>query len=211
MDINNMQDLTDEMAVKILKAVLAANDIKYKFWDKDSVEYAQAQYMRHSGNIPSIEAVAESIGYERAEILLRDIAKWRGFVQALKAKDDPCHFCGNNDSLAYFEFGLMRVDSSTRTWGEAAASLALSTITLPLLGMGRISLPGKKNTGELFRMNLVVCKSCISKNSNLIGLFIPKKAHYSKHPYWTMLNEAGFTEFLTKEDCDTDYLHFTRL
>jgi hypothetical protein len=206
-----MQDITDEIAIKMLKFALAANDIKYNFWDKDSVEYAQSYYLRRSGNIPSVDAIAEYIGYERSLILLQDIVNWRSFIQTLKAKDDPCHFCGNNDNLAYFEFGLMRVESSTRIWGETAASIALSAITLPFLGLGRVSLPGKQRTGELFRLNLVICRSCINKNSNLIGLFFPKKAHYSKHPYWAALHEAGFAEFLTKEDCDNDYQYFIRL
>ena len=139
-----MQDITDEIAIKMLKFALAANDIKYNFWDKDSVEYAQSYYLRRSGNIPSVDAIAEYIGYERSLILLQDIVNWRSFIQTLKAKDDPCHFCGNNDNLAYFEFGLMRVESSTRIWGETAASIALSAITLPFLGLGRVSLPGQQ-------------------------------------------------------------------
>ena len=203
--------MNDEMAIQVLKAVLSAHDTEYQLWEKESVEYSQSQYKRLMGGVPSIESAREQIGVERADQYIQEIIEWRKFIQALKGKEDPCHYCGTKNDLIYLEFGLMRVESSSRAWGETAATTAISALTLPLLGVGKVALPGKNDTGELLKLNLVICRSCASENSNMFGIFMLKEKHVIKHPYWQDLHDAGFTKFIEKDKFAHDSLWFTRL
>jgi hypothetical protein len=78
--------------------------------------------------------------------------------------------------------------SSKRAWGGTAWSLAVSAITVPLIGAGGVQLPGKNTRLRVLRLRLVLCDSCRQKRLN-----------YSVHPWWATANRLGYTEFLNAE------------
>jgi hypothetical protein len=69
-----------------------------------------------------------------------------------------CHYCGASVDLKQFDFALMHVEQAGRNWGEAAASIALSAVLLPVVGGGMLRIPGKSFSGAAVHLRLVVCK-----------------------------------------------------
>jgi hypothetical protein len=114
-------------------------------------------------------------------------------LQELMSKDRKahvCHRCGGSGKLFCWDFGLGKPVASKRAWAGTAASLAVSAITLPLLGVGRLDLPGKKTTLSVLRLRLMLCESC----KKLDGI------HYSLHPWWEDALRMGYTQFLNADD-----------
>ena len=64
------------------------------------------------GSVPSIDSIVAEIGEERAKRMLPDIIGRRKFENVLQGYRSPCHYCGSDKDLVYFEFALMRVESS---------------------------------------------------------------------------------------------------
>lgn len=209
--MSDTTSIDDEMALKMMKSVMAAHDSEYQLWDRESVEFSRQQYQKQWGRIPSIETVAEIVGVDRATQMIPEIVEWRKFDHALKAKCDPCHFCGSQEKLKRYEFGLMRVESSKRNWSEAVATVAISAVTLPLAGVGRVHLPSKSYSGSLLRLNLVACDACVRKNSNFLGLFFVKEKHAMHHPLWQSLQDSGFTKYVAPDDLEKDILGYMKL
>ena len=117
----------------------------------------------------------------------------------------PCLYCGSSDSLVRFDFALMRVDDTSRNWGETAISAVVGAVTFPLLGAALIRLPGKKIQGEALHMRLVVCRNCRKKEANLFGIFLLNEFRAAKHPNWNELREIGFSTFLDFEKMSMEF------
>ena len=66
-------------------------------------------------------------------------------LAGIDAKPNECHGCGRTEGLKGYNFGLAKVLSAKRDWTEIAASVALSAISVPLVGLGMIKIPGKKH------------------------------------------------------------------
>jgi hypothetical protein len=195
----NPPAIDDSEAWAMMKAALAAHDDRCVLWPKESVEYAQSQYRKHQGRIPTIEEVAYQIGAQKAARLADEVVRWRAFDNQLKGYRCPCHYCGSVDDLVHWDFALMRVADSKRSWGETIGTAAVSAITLPLLGVGAVRLPGSSLEGQALHLRLVVCKPCCRKEGNMLGLFMLNEKRASKHPLWQPLHDAGFTKFLDGE------------
>lgn len=189
----------DATAQKLLRAAMAANDGEYELWPKESVEWARSALMRGQGQVPSVEQVSRAIGGERARHIVEETLSWRAFDNSLKGYRSPCHFCDGTADLQHFDFGLMRVSKSEVKWGATAATAALSAALVPLIGAGAVRLPSRSLEGALLSMKLVVCRACQTKESNWIGLFMPKERHAARHPLWESLQTAGFTKYLEAE------------
>lgn len=109
---------------------------------------------------------------------------------AIDQKFDECHRCGSKTVLYRRDFGLEKILSRRRAWAQTAASVAVSAITMPVLGVGGRALPGKKHQLSVLRLQLVLCESCAqSKNKS-----------YSLHPWWDAADRLGYSEFLSAED-----------
>jgi len=104
-------------------------------------------------------------------------------------KQHECHQCGTKGKLFAWDFGLAKPIGSKRVWARTAASVALSAITLPLLGVGRLDLPGKKTSLGVLRLRLLLCEECKRGRIN-----------YTIHPCWNDALRLGYTEFLTADD-----------
>lgn len=103
-------------------------------------------------------------------------------------KPDRCHACGNREVLRLFPFGLAKTLSTKQDWLGSAWSVAVSAISLPLLGYGGFQLPGKTSRLWVLKLHLVLCETCRRKPHD-----------YSLHPWWHKARTLGFTRFL-KED-----------
>ena len=104
-------------------------------------------------------------------------------------KPHECHACGRKDNLYGWDFGLGKTISTKRVWGETALSVALSAVTLPLIGYGGLQLPGKKQRLRVLRLRLILCDSCKRGQIN-----------YKRHPWWDSAHQLGYTKFLSAED-----------
>jgi len=100
-------------------------------------------------------------------------------------KPDECHRCGRRDSLYAWDFGLGKRISTKRAWGDTAWSLAVSAVTVPLMGVGGLQFPGKKARLRVLRLQLILCDSCRQGEIT-----------YSVHPWWEAARRLGYTEFL---------------
>lgn len=190
--------ISDEDAFELLRAVTAAHDDNCQLWPAESAEYARSLYVRGRGAVPSIDSIIAEVGQARAEQMLPEILDERKFKNALRGYNSPCHYCGSAGERVYLDFALMRVSGSSISIGQTVASAALSTVTIPLLGVGALSLPGKSLRGAAFHLKLVVCKPCCKKEGNMFGFFMNER-RASRHPLWSVLHEHGFTKFLPKD------------
>lgn len=120
-------------------------------------------------------------------------------LRTVDKADDRCHGCRWTDGLERYPFGLARVIGKERDWTEATVSAALSAITLPLLGFGRLSGPATKTTAYVFRLELVLCRACQEKRKGLFGRVRLKSADYALHPWWKKVRQFGFEKLLDAE------------
>jgi ribosomal protein L40E len=95
-----------------------------------------------------------------------------------------CHACGRRNNLHGWDFGLGKKSSSARAWGGTALSIAISAVTIPLIGAGGLQLPGKSTRYQVLRLRLVLCDSCWDG-----------KVKYDLHPWWQKATQLGYTEF----------------
>lgn len=117
----------------------------------------------------------------------------RGISELLSIDPKPhqCHGCRTEKDLYGYDFGLAKVMSARRNWGEAAWSAAVSAVSLPLLGYGILQLPGKKSRLRVLRLRLILCESCRRR-----------RVSYLLHPWWEPARRLGFTQFLSADDLD---------
>ena len=104
-------------------------------------------------------------------------------------KPHECHACGRTDSLYGWDFGLGKKISTKRAWGETAWSVAVSAVTIPLIGVGGLQLPGKKMRLRVLRLRLILCDSCRDG-----------QVKYNLHPWWEPAGRLGYTKFLNAEE-----------
>lgn len=104
-------------------------------------------------------------------------------------KEPKCHKCGAAGGLKAWDFGLGKIVTTKRAWGETAISAALSAVTVPLTGYGMLRLPGKKTRFSVVRLRLVLCDTCLRN-----------QAGYSSHPFWEEANRLGYTEFFDQTE-----------
>jgi len=97
-----------------------------------------------------------------------------------------CHGCGRRDTLRGWDFGLGRPLGARTDWDGTLASIALSAVTIPLLGVAGLRLPGKSVTLSVLRLQLLLCDACASQG----------KTPYSVHPVWSEAVRLGYTYFL---------------
>jgi hypothetical protein len=195
----NSQQISDADALTYLTAAAAVEDVERRLWSEELVKRATFLWTLNGGKVPTLNAVAHMVGVERAQAMLPEIVKRRQFLNALLGYRSPCHYCGATDGLLEFEFALMRVAESRREWGEATASVALGALTLPLIGMAALKLPGQRHEGQALALKLIVCKACRKEHGNVLGLFMLNEKRASRHPLWGQLQDAGFTKFLDPE------------
>ena len=103
-------------------------------------------------------------------------------------KPHECHGCGTKDKLHSWDFGFGKKVSTKRAWGETAWSIAVSAVTIPLVGAGGLRFPGKKSSYRVLRLSLVLCDSCWEGQTK-----------YGLHPWWQTAIRLGDTEFFDAE------------
>ena len=177
--------VSDELASKLLVRALAANDHQHQGWPKEAVEHAIWLWNQSQGSVPSLTAVTNYVGRERAEKMLPDLLASRKFHNVLIGHGSSCHYCRvEKETIQSYDFALMQVQETSRKWGETAASATLSLVTLPLLGGVMIRGPSKVHSGAALHLRLIACQKCRSANANILGLFMLNETRASKHPAW---------------------------
>jgi len=109
------------------------------------------------------------------------------------SKSCECHVCGTREGLRYYRFGLARVMSVKRVWSETAASVVMSAISVPLVGVGMLRLPGKRTSVRALRLTLVLCEACDVSQPD-----------YTAHPWYSAAQRLGYTALLS--ECDLEKL-----
>jgi hypothetical protein len=117
----------------------------------------------------------------------------RGLRKLARIDTKPleCHSCGKTEGLIGYKFGLAKVLSAKRDWTGTAVSAVVSAVSIPLVGLGMIELPGKKTRLRALRMKLVLCEPCRRAQTS-----------YSAHPWWHSAHVLGYTTFLSEEDLE---------
>jgi hypothetical protein len=118
------------------------------------------------------------------------------------ADQNTCHRCGAERPLLTFPFGLARILDKKRDWSEAALSIGVSLITVPLLGVGRLSGPAKTMTGNVLPLELLLCAICRDAEKNIFGVVRLSQDDYALHPLWGDAHRAGFTYFIPGNTLD---------
>ena len=125
-----------------------------------------------------------------------DIEQAQQAVLQQLLKNNPqrnvCCVCGGSNQLCAWDFGLAKPISNKRVWGPTAASIAVSAITLPLIGLGALELPGKRTTLSVLRLRLLMCELCKKRE--------PGRVPYAIHPMWDGAQRLGYTQFLSAGD-----------
>lgn len=110
-----------------------------------------------------------------------------------------CITCGLRE-IHNYSFAMAKVIDSN--WGEqiatAAGSVVFSAITVPLVGFGRLSIAGKRESLSVIRFNLLLCERCHPKNYG-VGTVLPERI-YKVHPGYEMCVKYGFRKFLNAYD-----------
>jgi len=101
-----------------------------------------------------------------------------------------CHVCGKREELHIWRFGLGKIITKKRNWGQTAMSAAISAVTLPAIGFGVLSLPSKNVRIKVLKLQLNLCDRCART----------QKTSYALHPWWDHATRLGYTEFLTEQD-----------
>ncbi len=186
-----------------LKHFAIAHDTEHKLWPDWQVKQSQNAFARQGGT-PSYDALCAHFGKDKLDTALQGIIQerraWLKFETELQGTESPCHVCGLTSALDYYDFGLARIISEERDWKSVGISGALSAVTLPLLGAGALYGPGKNTKGYLLRMRLVICKSCVNKQKNFLGIFYAGEQRCAAHPLWKELHDVGFTKFVSTGD-----------
>ena len=151
------QAVSFEAEIGFLRLVLAANDRENVLWPPENSEFAVKTLLKVRGTVPNLDDAASIIGPEVLEALAPAIIQKRKLDNAFLGYHSGCHYCGGTDNLSKFDFALMRVEQSGRNWGEAAASVALSAVLLPLLDGGVFRVPGKSFEGAAVRECQLFC------------------------------------------------------
>lgn len=95
-----------------------------------------------------------------------------------------CSVCSAKDNLTYINFGLGMLKTGRR-WKETFLSAAVSAVSLPLVGMGKLILPTKLSSIRVIPLFLAVCSKCISGEPD-----------FTKHPCFSILWDYGFNKFI---------------
>jgi hypothetical protein len=155
--------------------------------------YHEAKYCHNCANaLPDptidIEPLPKDTESKANSIAVRSAS---GSETRSNRKDLKCHKCGSSGGLKAWDFGLGKVVSTKRAWGETAISAALSAVTAPLIGYGMLRLPGKRTSFTVLRLRLVLCDACVRNRGG-----------YSSHPFWNEANRLGYTEFFGPTELD---------
>jgi|SRR5579859_1861248 len=106
-------------------------------------------------------------------------------LRSIDRRSERCHSCNCKEGLLSWQFGLGKPVSNQMEWGETALSVAFSAITIPLIGIGALRLPGRSTRLRVLPLRLTLCRNCYAA-----------KKGYESHPWWSVLRQHGYTEFV---------------
>ena len=189
--------------VNLVRFTVIANDREHRLWNSEDVEDSRRWLETHHKQIPSLGMLRASFDEEAVEEEIKSFVDQRirylETVKELVQIDQhslKCHKCGASNPARY-PFGLAKIIIDKRTWSETIASVALSAVTLPTIGIGRFSFPGRKRQARILRFQLLLCSPCASFYSYFFKL---REEAYSLHPCWEPARRLGFNDFLTDKE-----------
>src|SRR5262249_13015928 len=116
-----------------------------------------------------------------------------------------CHICQRSTFLEPFYCGLVKVLSTQRDWAGLVKRFVVATavsIPLSLIGFRALPnpIPGKTISGELLRLKLMVCSSCIERRRGRFGHVKLKREDWACHPAWGEAHQLGYNRFVPPEE-----------
>jgi hypothetical protein len=187
----------------LVRATVIAQDDSHRLWSSVDVQEAHAWLLKHHKRIPTFRILYASFGKEvvdaEVERFLEERTRYLSALNALveiDEKSNECHKCGKPDTERY-TFGLAEMLLDKRHWWETIASVAISAITVPTLGRGMISFPGRTRRARILKFRLRLCHSCARKSKTIFGTV--REESYAAHPCWERAHELGFRRFLSRD------------
>jgi hypothetical protein len=118
-------------------------------------------------------------------------------------KPNECHKCGRKADLTRYPFGIAKVLSVKRDWGETAARATASAASLalaPIIGFAVVSWkkPGKRISYSVLKSQLVLCRGCVSEG--FWGGVKLRDRDYQYHPWSERARRIGYDKYLSAEN-----------
>src|SRR5882724_3527940 len=119
--------------------------------------------MKYDWNHPQHQAEVKAL-YDKA-YAAETPAKNDAVPSAIDSRGDECHACHRHARLDSFPFGLVKGLTEKREWAKFGTQMALAvgmSAVLAVFGVGvRLwGWPGKTMTGQLLRLQLLLCGPC---------------------------------------------------
>ncbi len=120
-------------------------------------------------------------------------------------KKNECHKCGSNADLTRYQFGMAKVLSTKREWsgtiGTAVAS-AISIALAPVIGGAVVGWhrPGKTVSYNVVKAELVLCRNCLKRVTNMWGQTILRDSDYRCHPWAEKASVVGYEVYLSADE-----------
>ena len=116
------------------------------------------------------------------------------------ADSDRCHKCESKYEVTRHPFGLAEILLDKRDWWETIWSVAVSAVSLPTIGVGRLALPGRSKEARILRLHLPLCRGCVRKSTGAFGGIKLRNDDYKLHPSWNVAQQLGFTEWISPRE-----------
>jgi hypothetical protein len=198
--------LTGSEGREFVEFIVAARGGEGALWSPAEAGLAESRLLERYGTVPTIEALEAWYGTDAAHAAVTEALRAQAELQEALRKmgtitDRPgiCHLCGRG-STARCPFGLARVRSETREWDSVLVSVLGTLLLGPLVGVGLISGPRRVRRGNLLRLELQVCPTCMEASRGRFRLGRLTVRHYAFHPWWATAHAYGFTEFVSESE-----------
>jgi hypothetical protein len=143
----------------------------------------------------------------RSELVQRQLSEKELLLHILRIypKPNECHRCGADTDLTQHEFAIARVVGIKREWGETVARVGISAASIvaaPLTGFGIFSWksPNKTTSYNLFKAELVLCRSCLSWAWKTRRGTEFKNEAYLCHPWAEPARQIGYDKYLSADE-----------
>ena len=199
-------DVTEENDRILLRIMLIAHYEGKELWKSDEVEDARKLLVKHFGRLVGFDDFHVLSSQEDLNDACMAVVQEKREAVAFEARmngvNSPCHICGSNPGVKHFPFGMANVIAKKMDWGKTASSVAasivVSAITAPLLGVWGWSISGKKTTAKIVRLQLVLCEECLKSRKRFFGNTRLSTEDYSKQPCFDEFRELGYTTVLNE-------------
>jgi hypothetical protein len=202
------QDLKLPADLPLIRATFIIHDETNRLWSIEDVQGTREWLLKRHKSIPTLQELHTAFGRNvvdaEIESCIRERENYLATIEKIIEIDaafTKCHICGSTHKTVRRDFGLAEVLVDKRNWAETAVSVAISVVTLPTLGVGRISFPGRTRRLRVLKLHLILCDACMrEKTTALLWDSKLTAADYARHPAWEVAQQLGFVKILTAKE-----------